>query len=108
MSSSLRDELASLRIERRGADFGPARKPRPGRRASGSGAGLRLLSRLFWLIPLSLVGVGTYFAYKQYQEIRSKSEVSVGQVQSRTSGEAEKLLSAIGYLNSRYETLIGA
>ena len=107
MASSLRDELASLKIERRGGDFGPARKRRPGRRAGGSGAGLGLLSLLIWLIPLSMVGVGAMFAYKQYQEIRSKPEVGVDQVQSMTSGEAEKLLSAKGYLKSRNQSTIG-
>ena len=108
MSNSLRDELASLRIERRGGDYGPARKPRPGRRARGAGAGLGLLSLMIWLIPLSMIGVGAFFAYKQYQEVRSKPEVNVGQVQSMTSGEAEKLLSAKGYLKSRDQSTIGA
>jgi RND family efflux transporter MFP subunit len=107
MVNSLRDELASLKIERRDPQFGPLRKRRPGRRASGGGAGLRLLSLVIWLIPLSIVGVGAGFAYKQYQGIRSKPEVSVGQVQSMTSGEAEKLLSAKGYLKSRTQSTIG-
>ena len=108
MASTLRDELASLKIERRGTDFGPGRGPRPGRRAGGSGAGLGLLSMILWLIPLSMVGAGAFFAYKQYQEIRSKPEVVVGQVQTMTSGEAEKLLSAKGYLKSRAQSTIGA
>ena len=54
-----------------------------------------------------MIGVGGSFAYKQYQEIRSKPEVSVGVVQSMTSGEAEKLLSAKGYLKSRSQSTIG-
>ncbi len=108
MASSLRDELASLKIERRGPDFGPARKRHPGRRARGEGFGLKLFSLLIWLIPLSMIAVGGVFAYKQYQEIRSKPEVSVGVVQSMTSGEAEKLLSAKGYLKSRNQSTIGA
>ena len=107
MVSSLRDELASLRIERRGPDFGPARKRRPARRAQGGGAGLRLVSLLIWLIPLSMLGVGGAFVYKQYLEIRSKPEVSVAMVQSMTSGEAEKLLSAKGYLKSRSQSDVG-
>jgi RND family efflux transporter MFP subunit len=108
MVSTLRDELASLKIERRDREFGPVRKRRPGRRASGGGgAGLRLLSLVIWLIPLSMIGAGGYYAYMQYQEIRSKPQVSVGQVQSMTSGEAEKLLSAKGYLKSRTQATIG-
>ena len=110
MASSLRDELASLKIERRGTDLGPARKRRAsGRRVSGGGGGvgLRLVSLALWLIPISMMGVGGAYAYKQYQEIRSKPEVSVGLVQSMTSGEAEKLLSAKGYLKSRLQATLG-
>ena len=110
MASSLRDELASLKIDRRDPGPGPGiPRHRPGRRSKGGGgAGFRLLSVLIWVIPLGLVGTGGFFAYKQYQEIRSKPEVSVGQVQTMTSGEAEKLLSAKGYLKSRSQSTIGA
>jgi RND family efflux transporter MFP subunit len=60
-----------------------------------------------WLIPLSfLTGVATV-AYRQYDQIRSRPEVSVGLVQSMTAGEAEKLLTAKGYLKSRYQSMIG-
>ena len=103
MSSSLRDELASLKIDRRGKVSAPSRKSRPGRRLEGPGIGLRLLSLLIWLIPLSLVGVGATYAYKQYKEIQSKPEVKVGRVQMMTSGEADKILSAKGYLRARYQ-----
>ncbi len=109
MASSLREELASLKIDRRGAGPSPPRRRPGGRRGlDGGGAGLGLLSLLLWTIPLALVGTGGYFAYKQYQQIRSKPEVSVGVVQSMTSGEAEKLLSAKGYLKSRNQAMIGA
>ena len=75
-------------------------------RARGGG-GLRLLSWFLWLIPLSLLaGAGTV-AYRQYDQIRSRPEVSVGLVQSMTAGEAEKLLTAKGYLKSRYQAMIG-
>jgi len=109
MASSLRDELASLKIERGTAEPGRSRKRPPGRRqVDGGGAGLRLLSLLLWVIPLSMLGTGGYFAYRQYQAIRSKPEVAVGMVQAMTSGEAEKLLSAKGYLKSRFQAMIGA
>jgi RND family efflux transporter MFP subunit len=108
MASSLRDELASLKIERRGSSPGPSRKKRPGRRIEGVGFGLKLLSILMWVIPLSMVGVGAAFAYKQYKEIQSKPEVTVGRVQTMTSGEAEKLLSAKGYLRSRNQADVGS
>jgi len=109
MASSLREELASLKIDRRNAEPGRPRK-RPGgrRQVDGGSAGLRILSLLLWLVPLSMLSAGGYFAYRQYQEIRSKPEVNVGVVQSMTSGEAEKLLSAKGYLKSRFQAAIGA
>ena len=106
MGSTLRDELASLKIERsdtprmrRNGDSG-----HPYRRR---GIGLRLLSWMLWLIPLSVVGGAGWVAYKQYDEIRSKPEVTVGLVQKMTSGEAEKLLSAKGYLKSQQQAMIG-
>ena len=63
---------------------------------------------LLWLIPLGLaVGLGLY-GYRQYEQIRSKPQVTIGLVQTMTSGEAEKLLSAKGYLKLRNQALIGA
>ena len=109
MGTSLKDDLASLRIERRDAEPGPARTLDIKRRGvDGGGLGLRLLSLILWAIPLSLVGVGGYYGYQQYQAVRSKVEVTVGRVQLMTSGEAEKLLSATGYLKSRNQAMIGA
>ncbi len=108
MASSLRDDLESLKIDRRRDDFGGGRKPGPGRRTSGSGFGFRVLSVVLWLIPITLIGLGGTYAYKRYEEIRSKPTVLVGSVQAMTSGEAEKLLSAKGYLKSRSQSTIGA
>src|SRR5947209_4585141 len=111
MASTLRDELASLKIERKGSVGRRSTKKHSGRasgRFDGGGLGLRLLSLLLWLVPLSLLGVGGTFAYRQYQQIRSKPEVQVGLVQTMTTGEAEKLLSAKGYLKSRNQATIGA
>jgi RND family efflux transporter MFP subunit len=110
VASSLRDELASLKIERKGSDFRRAsRKSSSGRpRNDSGGLGLRLLTLVLWLVPLSLLGAGGTFAYKQYQQIRAKPEVQVGLVQAMTTGEAEKLLSAKGYLKSRNQAMIGA
>lgn len=66
------------------------------------------LSALLWLIPLALVGGAGYYAYRQYDQFRAKTEVSVGVVQTMTSGEAEKLLSAKGYLKARHQASVGA
>jgi hypothetical protein len=93
MASTLREDLASLKIDRR-RDV-----PRESRGRDEGGFGL--LAAVLWLIPLSLLGVVGAVGYRQYDLIRSKPEVSVGVVQTMTTGEAEKLLSAKGYLKSR-------
>jgi RND family efflux transporter MFP subunit len=106
MGTTLRDELASLRIER----SDPLRYERTGEKNPAvrrSGGGLRLLSWLLWLIPIGiLAGAGGFF-YRQYEQMRSRPAVTVGLVQRMTVGEAEKLLSAKGYLKSRYQAMIG-
>jgi len=104
MSGTLRDELASLRIERRG---GPRAQPdRPGR--AGDRAGMGVASALIWLIPLGLIGAAGAVAYRQYDRIRPRAEVSVALVQRLTAGEKDKLLSAKGYIKSRNQAMIGA
>lgn len=102
MSGTLRDDLASLKIERGVRDSRSAGIP-----VRRRGVGLGLLALLLWLIPLGLLGFAGVYAYRQYEQIRSKTEVTVGVVQTMTSGEAEKLLSAKGYLKSRYQSMIG-
>jgi RND family efflux transporter MFP subunit len=62
---------------------------------------------MLWLIPLSLLGAAGAVVYKQYDQIRTRPEVTRGLVQLMTSGEAQKLLSAKGYLKSRYQAMIG-
>ncbi len=62
---------------------------------------------MLWLVPLSLLGAGGYYGYTRWQEIRAKPEVATAVVQAMTTGEAEKLLSAKGYLKSRNQTDIG-
>lgn len=104
MSGSLRDELASLKIDRGARDSRRPRERSPRDRGEG---GLRLLALLLWLIPLGLVAFAGVYAYQQYEKIRAKPEVSIGLVQVMTTGEAEKLLSAKGYLKSRYQAMIG-
>jgi RND family efflux transporter MFP subunit len=108
MASSLRDDLASLSIDR-GRDRskkGAAATTDP--RGIVDEGGIRLLSLLIWLIPLGLLAIAGVYAYRQYDQIRGKPEVTIGLVQEMTTGEAEKLLSAKGYLISRHQALIGA
>ena len=94
MGTTLQKELASLRIERPESAY-PTRarssKPSPARRRGGGG--LRLLSLLLWLIPLGLLAAAGTVAYKQYNQMRSRPEVTRGLVQRMTPGEASKLLS---------------
>ncbi|MDX2039358.1 MAG: efflux RND transporter periplasmic adaptor subunit [Isosphaeraceae bacterium] len=123
MSGSLRDDLASLKIDRSGKSEvrSGSRKPKPRpeplesgfelaarpRRVGPSIGGI-LLTLLLWLIPLSLLAVGGYYGWTQYETIRSRPVVSTTVVQAMTSGEASKLLTAKGYLKSRNQAMIGA
>src|SRR5262245_4098842 len=95
---NLSEELSALRIERRGAI--PS-----GRRGRG---GLGIVTLLVWLIPIAILGGAGAVAYRQYEKIRPKTQVTVGVVQSMTTGEAETLLSAKGYIKSRNQAMIGA
>lgn len=117
MASSLRDDLASLKIDRHQKEPREAPRDRQVRqeperdrnsRRTRAGNGIGFATILLWLIPLTLVGTAASVAYQQYEKIRSKPEVSIGLVQTMTSGEADKLLSAKGYLKSRHQAMIGA
>jgi len=104
MATSLRDDLASLKIDRR--ESSPSISTRS--RGGGGGGGVGLLAAILWLIPLGLLAAAGYYGYHQYDQFRSKTEVTTSLVQLMTTGEAEKLLSAKGYLKSRHQALIGA
>ncbi|WZO96249.1 efflux RND transporter periplasmic adaptor subunit [Isosphaeraceae bacterium EP7] len=110
MASTLRDDLASLKIDRGDHGRGSTirqRDDRPGRPARRRGFGSALLGWSIWLVPLGLLAGGGFYAYREYEKIRTKVEVNVGVVSTMTSGEAEKLLSAKGYLKSRNQAMIG-
>ena len=79
MVSTLREELASLKIERSDPGYSSRRlptSPSPSRRGGGI---LRLFAWLLWLIPLGLLAVGGSFAYKQYDQIRSRPISEIGE-----------------------------
>ncbi len=77
MASTLRDELASLKIERPGADTNRGAtgrsRSRPDVRAAGDCA---FLSWLLWLIPLGSWRLPGCCGYKQYDQMRSRPEVT--------------------------------
>jgi RND family efflux transporter MFP subunit len=105
MASTLREELSSLKIERPAWDeFQPMGRGKGPRRGGG---GMRLLTWIWWLIPLGLLSGAGVYAFRQYDQMRSRPVVTVGLVQRMTTGEAEKLLTAKGYLKSRYQAMIG-
>ncbi len=105
--STLREELASLKIDRPdplewrtiGTGSAPYRRRR--------GWGLRLLSSALWIIPLFLLAGAGYVGYSQYEQLRARPIVKVALVQRMTTGESEKLFTASGYLKSRYQAMIG-
>ena len=106
MAGTLRDELASLKIDRPN----PIKSGRNGYRESSrrrGGSGLRLLSWMLWLIPLGLLAAGGVYGYIQYDTMRSRPLVKKGLVVSKTAAEAATLLDANGYLKSRYQAMIG-
>jgi RND family efflux transporter MFP subunit len=106
MGVSLSDELASLKIDR-GDSVKVRRAKSGGSYRRRGGFGLRLLSWMLWLVPLSMLGAGGVIAYRNFDQVRSRPEVSVGVVERMTTAEAEKLLSVKGYLKSRYQAMIG-
>jgi RND family efflux transporter MFP subunit len=106
MAGTLREELASLKIDRPDS-ISSARngyRKSPGRRGGGL---LRLLSWILWLIPLGLLAAGGVYGYAQYDKMRSRPLVTKGLVVSKTAAEAATLLDADGYLKSRYQAMIG-
>ena len=106
MAGTLRDELASLKIDRPGSIKSEHNGYRKSPRRRGGGI-LRLLSWMMWLIPLILVVAGGVYGYVQYDKMRSRPLVKKGLVVSKTAAEAATLLDANGYLKSRYQAMIG-
>jgi RND family efflux transporter MFP subunit len=112
---SLRDELASLKIDRKEdrravkASPPPRREDRPKLvRKQGPGFFLRLLTLVLWMVPLGVIGGGAYVAYVQYKKTKAQIEVKTTTVDLISPVEAKKILSAKGYLKSRYQAMIGA
>jgi RND family efflux transporter MFP subunit len=106
MAGTLRDELASLKIERPNSIKTRRNGYQESSRRPGGGV-LRLLSWMLWLIPLGLLAASGVFGYVQYDAMRSRPLVKKGLVVSKTAAEAATLIDANGYLKSRYQAMIG-
>jgi RND family efflux transporter MFP subunit len=67
------------------------------------------LRPLLWFVCLTLLAVvgAAIWSYRQYDEFRSRPEVTVVSVERITTGEAERLLSARGYLKSARQAMLG-
>jgi RND family efflux transporter MFP subunit len=106
MAGTLRDELASLKIDRPDSIKVRRNGHSETKRRRGGGV-LRLLSVLIWLIPLGMLAAGGAYGYLQYEKMRSRPLVKKGLVVAKTAEEASTLLDAEGYLKSRYQAMIG-
>ncbi len=79
MAGTLRDELASLKIDRPSSIKSGLNGHRKSSGRRGGGV-LRLLSWMMWLIPLGLLAAGGVFGYRQYDKMRSRPVVKKGLV----------------------------
>lgn len=138
MSSSLKDELASLKIDRsrkKTSYTEPSAPPEGIREQSPTMSGSQILpespsgyvsyrptaakavrkslaSRVFGkmlvLIPLAIIAGGAYVVREQVSKIRPSTEVKFTAVQQMTESDLDKVLSAKGYLRSRNQAQVGA
>lgn len=99
----LRDELASLKIDRDRSTYEPPTRAR--RKGGGGGSGMGQV--IGWLLVLAVLGAAGYGLYTRRDQLRPSLMVDVTTVQAMTPGEAEKLLSAKGYLIARKQAAVG-
>lgn len=126
MSSSLKEDLASLKIDRNRGRSGPIRpnpqpQPQPELQPDGyvsyrategrvvrRSLGWRLFSLSLWLVPLSILSAAGYIVRDQVVQMRPAAEVKFATVQQMTESELDKVLSGKGYLRSRNQAEVGA
>ncbi len=102
MSSTLRDELASLRIQRDVKSYNGRSSPR-----RGGDWGMRVLTALLWLVPVGLLSGAGYYGYSQYSKYKPKVEVKTDTIRSQTMADAVKLFEAKGYIRARFRASVG-
>lgn len=123
MSSSLKDDLASLKIDRSRSRPSAVSQPQPQPQTQSSGhvsykpvaarvvkrsLFWRLLSLSLWLVPISVLVGGGLLVRDQVAKIRPTTEVKFATVQEMTSSDIDKVLSAKGYLRSRNQAEVGS
>jgi RND family efflux transporter MFP subunit len=120
MSSSLKDDLASLKIDR-GSSKRPSAISTPQTqsgaqvtyRPSGAvrvrkGLGWRLFTLAVWMIPLTILGTAGYLIRDQIGQMAPATEIKFATVQMMTESDIDKVLAAKGYLRSRNQAQVGA
>lgn len=119
MSSSLKDDLASLKIDRgtKRPSVISAPQTQSGAqvsyRPSGpvkvkKGLGWRLFTLAVWCIPLAIVATAAYLVRDQISKMTPAAEVKFATVQLMTESDIDKVLAAKGYLRSRNQAQVGA
>jgi RND family efflux transporter MFP subunit len=102
MTRALRDDLASLRIERRDKpSIVRSSGPRPRRAGRNWASALSTLATIALVAGLGIIG------YEQYDRYKPAPLVVVAQSQRMSKAEAEMVLSAKGYVKARAQALIG-
>ncbi len=102
MTRALRDDLASLRIERSDKPS-IVRSSGPGPR----GTGRNWASTFSSLATIALIGGLGIIGYEQYERYKPAPLVMIAQSQRMSAAEAEMVLSAKGYVKARDQALIG-
>lgn len=119
MSSSLKDDLASLKIDRSRSRPSAASQPQPqsaghvsykpsAARVVKRSIFWRLFSLSLWLVPMAVLVGGGLLVRDQVAKIRPTTEVKFATVQEMTSSDIDKVLSAKGYLRSRNQAEVGS
>jgi len=119
MSSTLKDELASLKIDRGNKRPSVVSQPQVQTEAYVSyrppnavrvrkGLGWRLFTLAVWMIPIVIMAAAGYLLRDQILRMRPATEVRFATVQLMTDSDIDKILSAKGYLRSRNQAQVGA
>jgi RND family efflux transporter MFP subunit len=119
MSTSLKYDLASLKIDRGSKRPAAVSAPQVQSGALVSyrpssavkvrkGFGWRLFTLLVWMIPVAIVAAGAYLVRDQIGRMTPATAVKFATVQLMTETDIDKVLAAKGYLRSRNQAQVGA